>query len=216
MKKSIIISVKPQWVEKILNGEKTIEIRKSIPKCNLPIDVYIYCTKKKSCATFYRPGELDDWDYKITHFSVKKYGTRFEQKYGGKVVAKFTLNKVSDILKNYKYKSNGKTYVNYISNCGEINWCQKACLSSLELENYLSLKNGYAWHIDNLEIFDKPMELNEFYKNNYLQIIDHLQTVGCDSYYCTHLQDDGCDIMYCPSLKIKKAPQSWCYAYKEV
>lgn len=28
----IIISIKPEWVEKILNGEKTLEIRKSVPK----------------------------------------------------------------------------------------------------------------------------------------------------------------------------------------
>ena len=39
-----MISIKPKWVAKILNGEKTIEIRKTMPKCDLPIDVYIYCT----------------------------------------------------------------------------------------------------------------------------------------------------------------------------
>ena len=42
--KAIMISIQPQWVEKILNGEKTIEIRKTIPKCELPVKVYIYCT----------------------------------------------------------------------------------------------------------------------------------------------------------------------------
>ena len=30
--KSILISIKPQWVEKILNGEKIYEIRKTILK----------------------------------------------------------------------------------------------------------------------------------------------------------------------------------------
>lgn len=30
--KSIIISIKPEMVEKILNGEKTVEIRKSYPR----------------------------------------------------------------------------------------------------------------------------------------------------------------------------------------
>lgn len=29
---------------KILNREKLIEIRKTMPKCELPIDVYLYCT----------------------------------------------------------------------------------------------------------------------------------------------------------------------------
>ena len=43
--KSILISIKPKYVADILNGKKTLEIRKSMPKCELPIDVYIYCTK---------------------------------------------------------------------------------------------------------------------------------------------------------------------------
>jgi predicted transcriptional regulator len=47
MNKVIILSVQPQWLVKILNGEKTIEIRKSIPKCDYPIDVYLYCTNAK-------------------------------------------------------------------------------------------------------------------------------------------------------------------------
>ena len=42
--KSILISIKPQYVEKILNGEKTIEIRKTKPNIELPCKVYIYCT----------------------------------------------------------------------------------------------------------------------------------------------------------------------------
>ena len=45
--KAIMISIKPEWVCKILNGEKTIEIRKTMPKCKLPCKVYIYCTKGK-------------------------------------------------------------------------------------------------------------------------------------------------------------------------
>ena len=42
--KAIMISVKPQWVSKILNKEKLVEIRKTKPKCELPCKVYIYCT----------------------------------------------------------------------------------------------------------------------------------------------------------------------------
>ena len=43
MNKCILLSVKPEYVAKILNGEKTIEIRKhAIP---VGTKVYIYCTK---------------------------------------------------------------------------------------------------------------------------------------------------------------------------
>lgn len=44
--KAIMMSIKPQWVEKILNGEKTIEIRKIFPKDYVGW-VYIYCTKSR-------------------------------------------------------------------------------------------------------------------------------------------------------------------------
>ena len=45
--KSIMISIQPQWVSKILNKEKLVEIRKTKPKCELPCKVYIYCTKQE-------------------------------------------------------------------------------------------------------------------------------------------------------------------------
>lgn len=72
--KSIMISIQPQFVEKILNGTKTIEIRKTQPKCELPCKVYIYQTKK-------------NFIYKI----LKWLGLC-----KGKVVAEFTLNFVED------------------------------------------------------------------------------------------------------------------------
>lgn len=45
--KSVLISIGPEWCEKILNGEKTIDVRKSASK-ELPIKVYIYETKGSS------------------------------------------------------------------------------------------------------------------------------------------------------------------------
>ncbi len=32
MSKAVLISIRPKWVEKIANGEKTIEVRKTKPK----------------------------------------------------------------------------------------------------------------------------------------------------------------------------------------
>lgn len=58
--KAIMISIQPQWVEKILNGEKTIEIRKTMPKCELPCKVYIYCTKPKKWWAFSNWGATSD------------------------------------------------------------------------------------------------------------------------------------------------------------
>lgn len=55
MSKAILISIKPKWVAKILNGEKTIEIRKRFPKDYVGW-VYIYCTKDKKYANLINRG----------------------------------------------------------------------------------------------------------------------------------------------------------------
>lgn len=41
--KGVLISIRPKWVEKIANGQKTIEVRKAAPK-EVPFKCYIYCT----------------------------------------------------------------------------------------------------------------------------------------------------------------------------
>lgn len=45
MSKAVLISIRPEWVEKILKGEKTLEVRKTRPKLETPFRCYIYCTK---------------------------------------------------------------------------------------------------------------------------------------------------------------------------
>lgn len=46
MSKAVLISIRPKWCEKIANGEKTIEVRKTRPKkLKNPFRCYIYCTQ---------------------------------------------------------------------------------------------------------------------------------------------------------------------------
>ncbi len=46
MSEAVLISIRPKWVEKIANGEKTIEVRKTRPKkLKNPFKCYIYCTQ---------------------------------------------------------------------------------------------------------------------------------------------------------------------------
>ena len=45
MSNAVMLSVRPKWVEKIANGEKTIEVRKTRPKLDTPFKCYIYCTQ---------------------------------------------------------------------------------------------------------------------------------------------------------------------------
>lgn len=44
MAKAVLISIRPEWCEKIARGEKTLELRKTEPKLETPFKVYIYCT----------------------------------------------------------------------------------------------------------------------------------------------------------------------------
>lgn len=45
--REVLISIQPKWVEKIVIGEKTVEVRKTRPKCETPFKCYIYCTQGK-------------------------------------------------------------------------------------------------------------------------------------------------------------------------
>lgn len=46
MSKAVMISIRPEWCEKIANGEKTTEVRKTRPKkLKNPFRCYIYCTQ---------------------------------------------------------------------------------------------------------------------------------------------------------------------------
>lgn len=43
--KAVLISISPKWCEKIISGEKTIEVRKTRPKLETPFKCYIYCSQ---------------------------------------------------------------------------------------------------------------------------------------------------------------------------
>lgn len=45
MRKAVLISIKPKWCEPIVNGTKSVEVRKNKPKLETPFKCYIYCTK---------------------------------------------------------------------------------------------------------------------------------------------------------------------------
>ena len=51
--KAVLISIRPKWCEKIVSGEKTIEVRKTRPKMNPPFKCYIYkCGNGKVIGEF--------------------------------------------------------------------------------------------------------------------------------------------------------------------
>ena len=50
---AVLISIRPKWCEKIISGQKTIEVRKTRPKMNPPFKCYIYeCGNGKVIGEF--------------------------------------------------------------------------------------------------------------------------------------------------------------------
>lgn len=182
--KAILLSIRPEWTAKILNGQKTIEIRKSRPKCDLPVTVYIYCTFGQELIKI---GDAIG----IAHIlgvnkdvisKVDKRTINSNYRLNGKIVAKFTLGKINekrniiegletlkciDQIPNIK-SENGETYIDGYINTepfynGKVATINVSCLTQKELIAYGKGKPLYAWHISDLVVFDKPNELGVFY-----------------------------------------------------
>ena len=41
----ILISIRPKWCKLIADGKKTLEVRKTKPRCSLPFKAFIYETR---------------------------------------------------------------------------------------------------------------------------------------------------------------------------
>lgn len=212
MRKAILISINPEWAQKILCGEKTVEIRKTAPKCDLPIDVYIYVTKPKHRYTIggtdYETGEYSryyngctDELYKLPDGTIK-FGDSCElmlyENYSsdnflnGKVVARFTLKEVEKV----KYFAD---------------WTEMSCLTEDDLYGYSNKGKAqlYAWHISELQIFDKPMQLSNF----CVECGDYAKD-GAECGYCLNYDGDG-GCRESGMLSITRSPQSWQYVWVE-
>lgn len=203
MKKAILMSIKPEWLEKILNGEKTIEIRKTMPKCDLPIDVYLYCCRSNPFLYGYY-AESDYNDMPISGFGYTTSLCAYEDEnasyrtanFNSKVVAKFTLNKIEKLF-NAKYFGFNNEFLNN---------CQ---LKNNEIDNYVGInKIFYAWYIENLQIFNKPMELSEFVNVKALSYDDWLYSI-----YNGHNGARNNYNSYLNIFRLKRPAQSWQYVW---
>ena len=192
---AVLISIKPQYVCKILNKEKILEIRKSIPKCKLPCKVYIYCTKGKDLWMHNKEtiilGNTDLTSYWLN----------------GKVVAEFTLNRYDEIerdLNDWLPKNRYEAVKQQLKD---------SCLTEEELWKYGKGKTLYAWHIDDLIIYDKSKELSEFSKYGYEKLNGSsiCSNSSCPFYIESNYYDLPPDCIYEKDCILKRPPQSWCY-----
>ena len=64
MSKAVLISIRPEWCRKIMDGRKTIEVRRTRPKMNPPFKCYIYkCGSGKVIGEFLCDEIIEDRTY---------------------------------------------------------------------------------------------------------------------------------------------------------
>lgn len=137
MSKAVLISIRPKWCEKIVDGEKTVEVRKTRPKLNTPFKCYIYCTLPK-----YPHEDFIATDYPKPQF----YG-------GGKVIGEFMCDEIARVNISGFWDEGGRQLENRIAD---------TCLTPMALCEYAGVRVCYGWHISDLKIYDAPRELGEF------------------------------------------------------
>ena len=217
--REVLISVQPKWCEKIAhiigqNGtkpiyEKSVEIRKTRPKIDVPFKCYIYCTKSR------KPYES---------FAVS--GNPYEC--GGKVIGEFVCDRIqsyeSEFVDDDCYEEIASVFVDEDGDVtGFIEWSndcdfsyehidlyEDSCVKYEELKKYIGLgfNKFYGWHISDLVIYDKPKELSEFQLSENIRCSAYLNRM-CLS----RTQNDviSCRNLDCQHKKLTRPPQSWCY-----
>lgn len=211
--KSVLISIRPHWCENIVNGEKTIEVRKSAPK-EVPFKAFIYATRPKN---FYKCGAVSTSDELLWLANGKvEMGDGFKfwadgdeyQCLNGRIIGEFICDKV------YEY-----TFSHYEAEYRVTHVEQEAmCLNQPELIRYGKGKTLYGLHITTLKIYDKPRALREFFKPcpdkfHYCEICKYgsiILSSDEEEYALYHGGNyDTYETVCCN--RVTRPPQSWCY-----
>lgn len=149
-----------------------------------------YCTKAKGKNYYLR--KLENGKYRL--------GRDKGDSLNGKIVAESDF----EVEKVYFHQDCGFTH-----KLCETKLLKHSCLSYEQLEDYLHGYGGYAIHIKNLEIFDKPKKLIYFYKRTEKVNPDIICSL------CTNYPFDKCK--ECRDnydyFNLKRAPQNMMYVY---
>lgn len=186
MKKAAIQPSNPKEMANILNGKQTVMVLKKLPKWVLEelaqghtVEIHLYCTKslpELSVVYYNENSGKTDYHQKISNYKWKRHYETSKQWtknakdilnfdiLNGLVVARFDLKKIDKFqwqewgLEHHDSSQIGYPYIE-----------KNACIGHGQLYDYLrpdktGRRYGYALHISDLKIFDKPMELREFYR----------------------------------------------------
>ena len=197
MSKAVMLSIRPKWCEKIVNGNKTIEVRKTRPKMDAPFKCYIYCTiggrdlnipisQERLMRDYLETGSMESLNCPLGN---------------GKVVGEFTCDRIYRIDKDstdFLFKAGGLSVYKQAAEekCG-----LRVAMTDDELHGYLGHCQGYGWHISDLRIYDQPREFTEFRQS----CPNDLYCEDCAMY------SNNNGICNNGALPLRRPPQSWCY-----
>ena len=183
--RAVLISIQPKWCELIASGKKTVEVRKTKPKIDVPFKCYIYETQGRTETPF-----VDEEGHEIF-------------KGRGQVIGEFVCKRIDRIGKRGGNNNFDYCYLPLVWGNDdievEITDIRKSCIAINDLNSYgASSTCLYAWHITDLVVYDKPKELSEFER----ACPDNVRS-------CAMCRHSGFSAMKC--LPLTRPPQSWCY-----
>lgn len=209
--KSVLLSIRPNWCEKIFNGEKTMEVRKTAPNLETPFTVYVYQTKIKF--------KVKNWQENFQSIVFTPNGGVEEG--NGKVIGSFVCDKHEVFDSAWSEWAYGCAPYDVpcampMSEERAIKICKEyGCMSLDDIVKYFGDEDWTAhfWHITEPKLFDKPKMVTEF-------AVYGRCAQECSEYDICMKYDSEETRVECPDFAkapLKRAPQSWCYvdAYKK-
>lgn len=183
--KAVLMSIRPEWCDLIIRGQKTIEVRRTKPgNLKTPFKCYVYCTKSKSKIGWLIIAPGKGW-----------------HRLDGNIIGEFTCDGIRHIGPEYcVVKEDIESAI------------AGSCLTVPQVKDYAGWKgqkrladcrDAYCWHISNFKLYKKPVCLKDFWA---IQPCTHRG--DC----CTCRRWDA-EKLICRGevFGIERPPQSWCY-----
>ena len=149
--KSVLISIQPKWCELIASGEKTLEVRKTKPKLEVPFKCYMYCTKSPKGWFWLNSPNIRRDGVVVGEFICDGIRTITASEF---IILDDALNAINGSCISPR---EARSYAG---------WKQGT--------HIFSFKDIYGWHISNLVIYENPKKLSDFKKCNRTCYYGHL------------------------------------------
>lgn len=213
--KAIMKSVSPRICEKVANGDCSILVSKTAPKCEVPFKGYICCTSSDVHSALV----VGDGDVKLIYCCNYKNAIPVGGVIGnGKVIGEFICDKIIE----WQYDKGHQYYVEYPDDCTSYFpylkcHSEATGLKCSEIEKLGKGKPLYGLHISDLKIYDTPKTLVEFYKcgaKSFEELSDTedlcsycSRTGFCEGRWCDEAYQNYLDV----DFALTRAPSNWCY-----